>query len=154
MDNSLKTVILAVLNQKKMTQNELARRLDTASSNISARMKAGSMKSKMIKSISEILEVDLLDMIKRHEQGESINSILEKPSGKPLESIDLQLTPEEVREVLLNTKRDQDELKKDFQQLIGQLKTWIQHDVQKAIRQEELINLLMEERAEYKAKKK
>lgn len=154
MDNSLKTVITAILNQRKMTQNELARELDTTTSNLSSRLKVGSMKSSMIKRISEILKVDLLDMIQRHEQGESLQSILEKPNSKSLEIIELSLTPDEVREALLYTKKEQEELKQDFQQLIGQIKTWIQHDVQKALRQEELINMLLEERADYKAKKK
>jgi transcriptional regulator with XRE-family HTH domain len=154
MDNSLRIVVSALLNQRKMTQNELARELDTTTSNLSTRLKVGSMKSGMIKKISEFFDVDILDFIRRYESGESIQEILNTPEKKILESIELELSPEEVKEVLLNAKRDQEELKEEFHQLVAQVKTWIQHDLEKSRRQEELINMLLEERAEYKAKKK
>jgi len=153
-ENSLTAVVVALLNKKKMTQKELAYALDTTPSNLSARLKAGSMTSKMMRAVSKILGEDLIGLTVRHESGESIDSILENQEPKLSESIELELSPEEVKEVLLNAKRDQEELKEEFHQLVAQVKTWIQHDLEKSRRQEDLINMLLEERAEYRAKKK
>lgn len=153
-ENSLTAVLVALLNKKKMTQKELAYALDTTPSNLSARLKAGSMTSKMMRAISKILGEDLVALIVRHEAGESVESILDNKEPKLSESIEFELTTDEVKEVLLNAKKDQDQLKQEFNQLVGQIKTWIQHDLEKSRRQEELINMLLEERAEYKAKKK
>jgi DNA-binding Xre family transcriptional regulator len=154
MENSISAVILGLLNQRKMTQNELAKEIGTAKSNLSSRLKAGSMKSSMLRSIGEFFKVDIIDMIRRYEAGESLQTILNEPEKKVLEKIDFQLSNEEVKVVLLNQSKSQEELLEQFDQLVGQIKTWIQHDLEKSRRQDELINMLLEERAEYKEKKK
>jgi hypothetical protein len=108
----------------------------------------------MLKQTGEYFGANLMDLMNRLEKGESIDSIIENTERKLTESIELELSPEEVKEVLLNAKRDQEELKEEFHQLVAQVKTWIQHDLEKSRRQEDLINMLLEERAEYRAKKK
>lgn len=112
------------------------------------------MRSDMIIAVNKALEIDLLSMVDRFQNGESLDSIMKNADSKSLESIEFELTPDEIKEVLLNAKKDQEQLKQEFNQLVGQIKTWIQHDLEKSRRQDELINMLLEERAEYKTKKK
>ena len=153
-NNSLTAVILALLNKKKMKQADLADLLNTTGSNLSARLKAGSMKSSMLKKIGEILEADIIQLMNRYEQGEPLQSVIDEPYQEYLTQIELKLTPEEVKQVMINQQKSQEEIQEQFNQLVSQIKTWIQHDQEKMRQQQEIINMLMEERAEYKIKGK
>lgn len=153
-NNSLTAVILALLNKKKMKQADLADLLNTTGSNLSARLKAGSMKSSMLKKIGEILEADIIQLMNRYEHGESLHSVIEEQPIEILSQIELKLTPEEVKQVMINQQKSQEELQDQFNQLVSQIKTWIQHDQEKMRKQDEIINMLMDERSAYKSKSK
>jgi predicted XRE-type DNA-binding protein len=151
---ALRTVLLAYMDYKGLSQRRIAEMIGSKPANFNKRVIAGSMRSDMIIEINRVLEIDLLSMVDRYQNGESLDSIMKNADSRPIESIELELSPEEVKEVLLNAKRDQEELKEEFHQLVAQVKTWIQHDLEKSRRQEELINMLLEERAEFKKKLK
>ena len=137
-----------------MQQMELADILDTTSSNLTQRLKAGSMTAEMHKKIDEHFGVNTFDLVRRYEEGEPIESILQNLNPTNKVAIDVELSPEEVKEIVANQGKTMKELQAQLDQLMGQIKTWIQHDIEKSMKQEQLINTLLEERAEYKGKKK
>lgn len=152
-NEAVTAVLLRLLDEHKMRQYELAPILQTSEANVSLRIKTGSMKVKMIQAIDKHFKVDFMSMVNRYQSGESLDSIFNPISNKSVE-VDFQLTPEEVKQVIMNQGKTIQELRQTVEQLVGQISTWIEHDVQKSLKQEEIINTLMEERAEYKSKKK
>lgn len=152
-ENPLRQVVKALLKERSVSQKELADYLDTEDANLSQRLLRGSMTSKMIGKVNEFFAVDVLRMATRVRNGEPIEEVLKNKNGSKVE-IDFTLSPEEAKEIIANQGKSMKELQNQLDQLMGQIKTWIQHDIEKSMKQEQLINTLMEERAEYKSKKK
>lgn len=147
-------VLLAFMDYKGLSQRKFAEKIDSKPANFNKRVAAGSMRADMILKINETFGIDLLSMVNRVLAGESVDSVVKNAQAKQKENIEFELSAEEVKEVIMNQTKSHEELMAEFHALVGQMRTWLEHDRQKSLRQEELINLLMEERAEYKAKKK
>jgi transcriptional regulator with XRE-family HTH domain len=152
-ENPLRQVVKALLKERSVSQKELADYLDTEDANLSQRLLRGSMTSKMIGKVNEYFAVDVLSLTTRVRNGEPIEDVLKNKQGSKVE-IDFTLSPEEAKEIIANQGKSMKELQAQLDQLMGQIKTWIQHDVEKSLKQEQLINTLLEERAEYKSGKK
>lgn len=85
-------VLMALIDAKKVSQRQLAMELDTSPSNFNQRILAGSMRPYMIMHLNEILNVDLIQLVHRHYEGEPLSHIIEyamnnspvftKPLGK------------------------------------------------------------------------
>jgi len=85
-------VLMALIDAKKVSQRQLAMELDTSPSNFNQRILAGSMRPYMIMHLNEILNVDLIQLVHRHYEGEPLSNIIEyalnnspvftKPLGK------------------------------------------------------------------------
>lgn len=151
--NPLRIVVKALLKDKGMNQKDLADYLETEDANLSQRLLRGSMTTKMLGQLNELFGVDVLNLASQVRSGVPIEKALIKKNSGNVE-IDFHLSPEEVKEVMMNQNKTIAELQQKIDLLVGQIATWIEHDVQKAHRQDEIINTLMEERAEYKSKKK
>jgi transcriptional regulator with XRE-family HTH domain len=146
-------IIRALLKEKRLNQADLAAALDITDSNLSQRLRIGTMTQDLLKQTGEFFEVNLMDLIDRYEKGEKVEDLLAEKKRDTV-GVGLFLSDEEVKEVIKNQTKSHKQLMAEFHSLVGQMRTWLEHDRQKSLRQEELINLLMEERAEYKAKKK
>lgn len=147
-------VVKALLEKRGMRQGVLADKLEMTDSNLSQRLRAGTMSQESIIRINNLFNVNLLHLINRFESGIPIEEVLATKSTDQFVNVELELTPEEVKEVMLNQQKSKEELNAKFNELVGQIKTWIDHDQERMRKQEEIINMLMEERAEYKSKKK
>ena len=85
-------VLMALIDAKKVSQRQLAMELDTSPSNFNQRILAGSMRPYMIMHLNEILNVDLIQLVHRHYEGEPLSNIIDyalnnsptftKPLGK------------------------------------------------------------------------
>lgn len=151
--NPLRIVVKALMKDKGMNQKDLADYLETEDANLSQRLLRGSMTTKMLGQLSELFQTDVLNLISQVRSGVPVEQALKNRNGGKVE-IDFQLSPEEVKEVMINQSKTISELQQKIDLLVGQIATWIEHDVQKAHRQDEIINTLMEERAEYRKLKK
>jgi hypothetical protein len=149
----LGVIISALLQERRLNQASLAAHLNVIDSNLSQRLRIGTMTQEMLKQTGDFFDVNLLDLIVRHEKGETIEDFMAEKNCETV-GAGLFLSDEEVKEVIKNQTKSHEQLMADFHALVGQIRTWLEDDRQKSLRQEELINLLMEERAEYKAKKK
>lgn len=152
-ETPIEVVIKALLKQERMQQIDLADILETTPANLSQRLKAGRMTAEMHKRIDEHFNINTFELVRRYEEGESLESILQNLNPSAKRAIDVELSPDEVKEIVANQGKTMKELQNQLDQLMGQIKTWIQHDIEKSMKQEQLINTLLEERAEYKSKK-
>jgi hypothetical protein len=85
-------VLMALIDAKKVSQRQLAMELDTSPSNFNQRILAGSMRPYMIMHLNEILNVDLIQLVHRHYEGEPLSNVIDyalnnapvfsKPLGK------------------------------------------------------------------------
>lgn len=85
-------VLMALIDAKKVSQRQLAMELDTSPSNFNQRILAGSMRAYMIMHLNEILNVDLIQLVHRHYEGEPLSNVIDyalnnapafsKPLGK------------------------------------------------------------------------
>lgn len=129
---AFKSVILALLDAKRISQRELATELDTSPSNLNQRILAGSMRPDMILKINEQLDVDLLGMIARYEKGEQIQSIL-KEELDPLKHYKRKESGSyhDLKELLETQQKSIELLSNQVQILTAQLHLWMERDLLK-----------------------
>lgn len=129
---AFKSVILALLDAKRISQRELATELDTSPSNLNQRILAGSMRPDMILKINEQLDVDLLGMIARYEKGEQIQSIL-KEELDPLKHYKRKESGSyhDLKELLETQQKSIELLSNQVQILTTQLHLWMERDLLK-----------------------
>ncbi|MFM7106391.1 MAG: hypothetical protein ACKOW8_12815, partial [Flavobacteriales bacterium] len=70
-------VLMALIDAKKVSQRQLAMELDTSPSNFNQRILAGSMRAYMIMHLNEILNVDLIQLVHRHYEGEPLSNVID-----------------------------------------------------------------------------
>ena len=137
-------VVMALLDAKNLSQRQVALDLDTSPSNFNQRILAGSMRPGMIMQFNKLLSVDLLRLVYLYEQGESLSAIIEyalHPESKAITSGDLQPTTE-MYDMIVAQNKTISELQLQIKDLVSQLNKWIEHDMQKAEQQQEVIALI------------
>jgi hypothetical protein len=137
-------VVMALLDAKNLSQRQVALDLDTSPSNFNQRILAGSMRPGMIMQFNKLLDVDLLRLVFLYEQGESLSSIIEHalhPEAKVLTGSDLQPNSE-MHDMIVAQNKTISELQLQIKDLVSQLNKWIEHDMQTAEQQQELIALI------------
>jgi hypothetical protein len=134
-------VVMALLDAKNLSQRQVALELDTSPSNFNQRILAGSMRPGMIMQFNKLLNVDLLRLVYLYEQGESLSSIIEialNPESKSGAGAGQQPTSE-MFDMILAQNKTISELQMQIKDLVSQLNKWIEHDMQKAEQQKEVI---------------
>lgn len=137
-------VVMALLDAKNLSQRQVALDLDTSPSNFNQRILAGSMRPGMIMQFNKLLSVDLLRLVYLYEQGESLSSIIEyalHPESKAITSGELQPSSE-MFDMIVAQNKTISELQLQIKDLVSQLNKWIEHDMQKAEQQQEVIALI------------
>jgi len=137
-------VVMALLDAKNLSQRQVALDLDTSPSNFNQRILAGSMRPGMIMQFNKLLSVDLLRLVYLYEQGESLSSIIEyalHPESKAITSGELQPSSE-MFDMIVAQNKTISELQVQIKDLVSQLNKWIEHDMQKAEQQQEVIALI------------
>ena len=137
-------VVMALLDAKNLSQRQVALDLDTSPSNFNQRILAGSMRPGMIMQFNKLLSVDLLRLVYLYEQGESLSAIIEyalHPESKAITTGDLQPTTE-MYDMIVAQNKTISELQVQIKDLVSQLNKWIEHDMQKAEQQQEVIALI------------
>lgn len=137
-------VVMALLDAKNLSQRQVALELDTSPSNFNQRILAGSMRPGMIMQFNKLLEVDLLRLVYLYEQGESLSSIIDqamKPESKSMSSHEMQPSTE-LFDMIVAQNKTIAELQLQIKDLVSQLNKWIEHDMQKAEQQQEVIALI------------
>ena len=137
-------VVMALLDAKNLSQRQVALDLDTSPSNFNQRILAGSMRPGMIMQFNKLLSVDLLRLVYLYEQGESLSAIIEyalHPESKAITGGDLQPTTE-MYDMIVAQNKTISELQLQIKDLVSQLNKWIEHDMQKAEQQQEVIALI------------
>jgi plasmid maintenance system antidote protein VapI len=127
--DAFKTVVLALLDAKRISQRELAIELDTSPSNLNQRILAGSMRPDMILRFNDYLDVDLLNMVSKFEKGESIPLIL-KEELDPLKHYKRResISSHELKELLENQANEIKLLTKQVQTLTAQINILLEKD--------------------------
>ncbi len=142
-------VVMALLDAKNLSQRQVALELDTSPSNFNQRILAGSMRPGMIMQFNELLGVDLLHLVNLHIQGESLSSIIHhalEPQTKTTSAGGASSF--EMHEMILAQNKTITDLQMQIKDLITQLHKWIEHDMQKALQQQEVISLMKSYRPE------
>jgi hypothetical protein len=137
-------VVMALLDAKNLSQRQVALELDTSPSNFNQRILAGSMRPGMIMQFNKLLDVDLLRLVYLYEQGESLSAIIDlamNPESRIPHSQEIQPTSEMFDMILAQNKTISD-LQLQIKDLVSQLNKWIEHDMQKAEQQQEVIALI------------
>lgn len=126
---AFKSVVLALLDAKRISQRELAIELDTSPSNLNQRILAGSMRPEMILKINQYLDVDLLGMISRYEKGEQIQLIL-KEELDPLKHYKRRENSSfhDLKELIIMQQKSIELLNNQVQLLTSQLHLWMERD--------------------------
>jgi hypothetical protein len=137
-------VVMALLDAKNLSQRQVALDLDTSPSNFNQRILAGSMRPGMIMQFNKLLSVDLLRLVYLYEQGESLSSIIEyalHPESIAITSNESQPSSE-MFDMIVAQNKTISELQVQIKDLVSQLNKWIEHDMQKAEQQQEVIALI------------
>jgi hypothetical protein len=136
-------VVMALLDAKNLSQRQVALELDTSPSNFNQRILAGSMRPGMIMQFNKLLNVDLLRLVYLYEQGESLSTIIEialNPESKSGARAGVGQQPtNEMFDMILAQNKTISELQMQITDLVSQLNKWIEHDMQKAEQQKEVI---------------
>jgi uridine kinase len=93
---------------------------------------------------NKLLGVDLLRLVYLYEQGESLSSIIEQamnPDSRTMTSQDIQPTSE-MFDMIVSQNKTIADLQLQIKDLVSQLNKWIEHDMQKAEQQQEVIALI------------
>jgi len=141
-------VLMALLDAKNLSQRQVALELDTSPSNFNQRILAGSMRPGMIMQFNKLLDVDLLRLVYLYEQGESLSAIIDlvmNPESRTPHSQEIQPTSE-MFDMILAQNKTISELQLQIKDLVSQLNKWIEHDMQKAEQQKEVIAFMKAQR--------
>jgi predicted XRE-type DNA-binding protein len=141
-------VVMALLDAKNLSQRQVALELDTSPSNLNQRILAGSMRPGMIMQFNKLLGVDLLHLVNLHIQGESLSSIIQLALEPQTKSTSGGNTSPEMYEMILVQNKTITDLQMQIKDLITHLHKWIEHDMQKALQQQEIISLMKSYRPE------
>lgn len=139
---------MALLDAKNLSQRQVALELDTSPSNFNQRILAGSMRPGMIMQFNKLLDVDLLRLVYLYEQGESLSAIIDlvmNPESRTPHSQEIQPTSE-MFDMILAQNKTISELQLQIKDLVSQLNKWIEHDMQKAEQQKEVIAFMKAQR--------
>ncbi len=128
--DAFKTVVLALLDAKRISQRELAIELDTSPSNLNQRIIAGSMRPDMILRFNDYLDVDLLNMVSKFEKGETMHLIL-KEELDPLKHYKRResISYHELKELIETQGKAIKLLADQVQTLTTQINIWMEKDM-------------------------
>lgn len=118
--------IRMLLSENQISQAELARQLNTTASNLSDRIRANSFTSKMIEDISTVFKVNIRGVFHELKKGESLTQAIDMHKLDSLpgsNKIVLELTPEEIKEILLNQNRTNQELRDEIKKLMEEIRS-------------------------------
>ena len=122
---TLGETVRMLLSEHQISQAELARQLNTTASNLSDRIRANSFTSKMIDDISSIFKVNIRGVFHELKKGETLTSAIDlhKLDSIPgSNKIVLELTPEEIKEIILNQNRTNQELRDEIKKLMEEIR--------------------------------
>jgi transcriptional regulator with XRE-family HTH domain len=119
-----------LLESRGKRQVELAEYLFTSRQNLSDRMRKNSFTNQMLDKICDFFDLDVRAVAKQfHQYGYSFENIIdskvEEPKSEYSNKISIELSPEEVRQILFNQTKTIDDLQKEIKNLSEQFKELI-----------------------------
>lgn len=130
-ETTLADVVRVLIKERALNQSEVARRINTSVSNFNDRLRRNSFTPAMIEKLSELLKTDIVVVHRKMKQGVSLNDAMEmaeiQSNSTPGKMV-IELSPEEVKELLINQARTNQQQQQEIQKLMDKIEKLLAKD--------------------------